>query len=134
MTSDKTAIFGGIIILIGGLALAVYANTNATALSQAKANVVNKYISLSEKALSAGKTHDAEKYAIKAVSVDPSNKAAISALKKVVITGYAPTTNNCTPKPNTSPVNGTPTKVEKPANQPAKPAPTEEADEEMGCI
>lgn len=132
MTSDKTAILGGTIILIGGLALAIYTNTNAAALSQAKAKVVDKYVSLSEKALSAGKTHEAEKYAIKAISADPGNKTAISAFKKVVITGYAPAANSNTP--GGIPVNGTPVKGEKPANQPAKPAPTEEADEEMGCI
>ena len=127
MTSDKTAIFGGIIILIGGLALAVYANTNASALSQAKAKTVNKYISLSEKALTAGKTHDAEKYAVKAISADPSNKAAISALKKVNIAGYAPAVSN-------TETGATPDKAQKPANQPQKPAPKEEAEEEMGCI
>ena len=128
MTSDKTAIFGGVIILIGGLALAIYANTNASALTQAKAKTVNKYISLSEKALTAGKTHDAEKYAVKAISADPSNKAAISALKKVVIAGYVPATNN------TKPEKATDDMTPKPASQPQKPAPKEEAEEEMGCI
>ena len=125
MNSDKTAIFGGLIILIGGLALAFYANTNAEALTQSKAKTVNKYISLSEKALNEGKSRDAEKFVIKALKVDPSNKNAIAAFKKVELAGYKPavdTTKKSSNKADTS------------EEQPQKPKPEEEAEEEMGCI
>ncbi len=125
MNSDKTAIFGGLLILIGGLALAVYANTNATALSQSKAKAVDRYISLSEKALSEGKNRDAEKFVIKALKVDPSNKNALTAFKKVEFAGYKPI----------DATGGEPSnKTVEPKATPMKPAPAEEAEEEMGCI
>ena len=127
MTSDKTAILGGIIILAGGLSLAVYANLNAEALSQAKANTVSKYISLSEKALTSGDHHQAEKFVIKALQTDPKNKQAIAAFKKVEISGYAPMVEGG------SNANGT-TPQASPASQPKKPSPQSEGEEEMGCI
>jgi len=126
MNSDRTAIFGGLIILIGGLALAIYANTNATALTQTKAKAVEKYISLSEKALSEGENRDAEKFAVKAIKADPSNKSAITAFKKVALAGYKPVaeTDNKATQENTP-------KAESDAK---KPEPEEDAEEEMGCI
>jgi len=121
MTSDRTAIIGGILILVGGLALAVYANINIEAFSQAKARTVNKYISLSEKALKNGETRNAEKFALKALTTDPSNKNAISNFKVAYIP--APVVKNNADDAK-KPMN----------NQPKKPAPQAEAEEEMGCI
>jgi len=124
MNSDRTAIFGGLIILIGGLALAIYANTNATALTQAKAKAVEKYISLSEKALDEGNSHDAEKFVIKAIKADPSNKSAIASFKKVALSGYKPVADTSNKA----------TQENAPKDDAKKPEPEEDAEEEMGCI
>jgi len=135
MTSDKTAILGGIIILAGGLSLAFYASTNALALSQSRAKTVTKYISLSQKALKQNKLREAEKFAIKALTTDPQNKLAITAFKKVELAGYA----SVTPVKSATESNSATDKIKPSATdsapkQPQAPAPEEEAEEEMGCI
>jgi len=135
MTSDKTAILGGLIILAGGLSLAFYASTNALALSQSRAKIVTKYISLSQKALKQNKLREAEKFAIKALTTDPQNKLAITAFKKVELAGYAPVTSGKSAIESNSATDKTkPSATESAPKQPQAPAPEEEAEEEMGCI
>ncbi len=137
MTSDKTAILGGVLILAGGLALAVYANTNAEALSQAKAKTVTKYILLSEKEIAKGNHKQAEKFVIKALETDPKNKQAIAAFKKVELAAYTSVVENTknnsadSKKANESTSRSA---TPEPVGQPKKPEPEEEAEEEMGCI
>ncbi len=123
--STKTTIAGGTLILAGGLALAIYANTNVSALTAAKATTVAKYIKLSDSALSKGDSKAAEKFAKQALATDPQNKEALSGFKKVILAScpksVAPTAGTTT-TPATAPA----------ATQPATPA--AEPEEEMGCI
>jgi len=121
--STKTTITGGALILVGGLALAVYANTNVSALANAKSATVTKYIKLSDTALAKGENKSAEKFAKKALATDPKNKAALAGFKKVILA-------SC-PKvvaPATSATTSTPTAA------PAAATPAAEPEEEMGCI
>ena len=123
--STKTTITGGALILAGGLALAVYANTNASALSTAKSTMVAKYVKLSDAALAKGDSKAAEKFAKQALATDPKNKEALSGFKKVILA-------SC-PK-SATPTEGT---TAAPAATPAtaQPAtPEAEPEEEMGCI
>ncbi len=123
--STKTTIAGGSLILVGGLALAIYANTNVSALANAKSTTVAKYIKLSDTALSKGDSKTAEKFAKKALATDPQSKEALAGFKKVILA-------SC-PK-STAPAAGTATTpaATPAAAQPATPA--AEPEEEMGCI
>jgi hypothetical protein len=132
---------GGILILIGGLALAYYTGTHGTALVEARAKAVQKYVSMTEKALAKGDMKMAEKYAKEALVVDPKNKQAIAEFKKVVLASCpkAAPTPAATPTTPASQSEMAPAGASQPAaatapadEQPAKPQ--AEAEEEMGCI
>jgi len=122
--STKTTIAGGVLILAGGLALAVYANTNASALAAAKSNTVVKYIKLSDAALAKGDSKAAEKFAKQALIADPKNKEALAGFKKVVL---ASCPKSAAPSPATTTQPATPSK-------PSAAVPKAEEEDEMGCI
>jgi hypothetical protein len=132
MNTSKVAVAGGVLILIGGLALAFYTGTNGAALVAAKAKAVEKYVALAEKSLSSGDLSKAEKYAKEALVVDPKNKTALKEFKKVVLASCpkavapAAATSETTAKGTAAPA------ATAPAAKPA--APQAEEEEEMGCI
>ncbi len=123
--STKTTITGGALILAGGLALAVYANTNASALSTAKSTMVAKYVTLSDTALAKGDSKAAEKFAKQALATDPKNKNALVGYKKVILA-------SC-PK-SAAPAAGSAAQTATPAAIPKAAAPKAEEEDEMGCI
>ncbi len=123
--STKTTIAGGALILAGGLALAVYANTNASALSTAKSTMVNKYVKLSDAALAKGDSKAAEKFAKQALVTDPKSKEALTGYKKVILA-------SC-PK-SVAPAAGAAAQTAIPAATPKAAAPKAEEEDEMGCI
>ncbi len=123
-TSNKIAIAGGAVILIGGLALAVYTSISAPALKAAKAKAVERYILLAEKSLSSGNLSKAEKYVKEALVIDPKSKKAISEFKKVVLASCPKTATALAPAASA--------KKAAPSAKPA--APKAEEEEEMGCI
>lgn len=125
--STKTTIAGGALILAGGLALAVYANTNTAALQNAKAGIVTKYVNLSEKALGSGDTKAAEKYARSALAADPQSKDALDEYKKVILA-------SCPKAAPASAATASPAATTPPATPPKATAPAAEPEEEMGCI
>ena len=120
--STKTTIAGGALILAGGLALAIYANTNTAALQHAKAGIVTKYVNLSEKALGSGDTKAAENYAKSALAADPQSKDALNEYKKVILA-------SC-PKAAPAAATASPAAM----TPPKAAAPAAEPEEEMGCI
>jgi len=122
--STKTTIAGGALILAGGLALAVYANTNASALSTAKSTMVSKYVKLSDAALVKGDSKAAEKFAKQALVTDPKSKEALLGYKKVILA-------SC-PK-SAAPAAGAATQTATPV-APKAAAPKAEEEDEMGCI
>ena len=136
MKTSPVAVAGGILILIGGLALAFYTSTNGAALVEAKAKAVDKYVTMTEKALSKGDMKMAEKYAKEAMVVDPKNRKAYAELKKVILASCP----KAAPAAPAAAAGSTAPKVESatqpatsaPAQQPAKPK--AEPEEEMGCI
>ena len=146
LKTNYVAPAGGILILIGGLALAYYTGTHGTALVEARAKAIEKYVAMTERALDKGDMKMAEKYAREALVVDPKNKRAIAEFKKVILASCpkaapAPAATQPATTPGTAtPQNGsTPSGASQPAaasapadNQPAKPQ--AEAEEEMGCI
>ncbi len=121
--STKTTITGGALILVGGLALAVYANTNVSALANAKSTTVTKYIKLSDTALAKGENKAAEKFAKQALTTDPKNKEALAEFKKVILAS-CPKVVAPVPSATTS----------APTAAPAAATPAAEPEEEMGCI
>ena len=132
MKTNIVAPAGGILILIGGLALAFYTGTDGKALVEARAKAVEKYVVLSEKALSSGNLKQAEKAAKEALVVDPKNKKALAEFKKVILAScpkaVAASTSNAGAAAKTAqPAAATPAET-KPAQ------PKAEAEEEMGCI
>jgi len=132
MKTNIVAPVGGILILIGGLALAFYTGTDGQALVEARAKAVEKYIGLTEQALAKGEMKMAEKYAKEALVVDPKNKKGIAEFKKVILascpkTASAPAAATATAKSETAEPSSA-----APAAQPAQPK--AEAEEEMGCI
>ena len=122
--STKTTIAGGALILAGGMALAVYANTNVSALAAAKSNIVVKYIKLSDAALAKGDSKAAEKFAKQALIADPKNKEALAGFKKVVL---ASCPRSAAPAAAATTQSAAPSK-------PAAAAPKAEEEDEMGCI
>jgi len=124
MKTNIVAPAGGILILIGGLALAFYTGTDGKALVEARAKAVEKYVALSEKALSSGNLQEAEKAAKEALVVDPGNKKAIAGFKKVILA----TCPKAAPAPAATHSTDTAPKTAQPAQ------PKAEAEEEMGCI
>jgi len=136
MKTSPVAVAGGILILIGGLALAFYTGTDGQALVAAKAKAVEKYVAMTEKALKEGDLKQAEKYAKEALVVDPKNKKALAEFKKVVLASCpkaapAPTAAQPAAAPAANAAKPTaPAATTKPA--PAQPE--AESDEEMGCI
>ena len=123
-STSKVAVSGGIVILLGGLALALYTATSVPALQSAKEKAVAKYSGLVDSALAKGDKSAALKAAKEALVVDAKSKSALNAYKKVILAD-APKT---TAAPAKSEVKAaTPTKT-----APAKPAQSE--DDEMGCI
>ena len=122
--STKTTIAGGALILAGGMALAVYANANVSALAAAKSNTVVKYIKLSDAALAKGDSKAAEKFAKQALTTDPKSKEALAGFKKVIL---ASCPKSAAPTVTTTTQPATPT-------QPAAAAPEAEEEDEMGCI
>ena len=132
MNTSKVAVAGGVLILIGGMALAFYTGTNGAALVAAKAKAVEKYVALAEKSLSSGDLSKAEKYAKEALVVDPKNKTALKEFKKVVLASCpkaaapAAAASETTAKGTAAPA------ATAPAAKPA--APQAEEEEEMGCI
>ena len=141
MKTNIVAPIGGILILAGGLALAFYTGTNGTALVEARAKAVNKYVSMTEKALAKGDMKMAEKYAKEALVVDPKNKKAVAEFKKVILAS-CPKAAPAASAPAAAAAPATPAAGNTPAPKPAaatpaaaQPAqPKAEAEEEMGCI
>jgi len=124
MKTNIVAPIGGILILAGGIALSVYTVTNAPVLEASKDKLVKKYVALSEKALSSGNLSEAEKFAKKAIAVNPTSKEALAEYKKIAL-------NSC-PKVTTPAPTAT---TEKKVATPTTPAtPEAESEEEMGCI
>ena len=120
--TSKVAVTGGLVILIGGLALAFYTSVSAPALKAANERVIKKYAALVDKDLASGDKKGALKAAKAALAVDPTNKMALEAYKKVILAdapkvAAAPTTSSA-----------------KPAKQAAPAKPKAEEEEEMGCI
>jgi len=134
MKTSPVAVAGGILILIGGLALAIYTGTDGQALVAAKAKAVEKYVSMTEKALKEGDLKQAEKYAKEALVVDPKNKKAIAEFKKVALAS-CPKAAPSAAQPAAAPAANT-AKPAVPAatTKPAAAQPEAESDEEMGCI
>ncbi|WP_457607289.1 hypothetical protein [Nitratifractor sp.] len=134
MKTSPVAVAGGILILIGGLALAFYTGTSGAALEATKAKTVEKYVALSDKALGGGDLKMAEKYAKEALVVDPKNKKAIAEFKKVILASCP----KAAPAPAAAAPAAAGTEAAKapaaatPATAPAQPK--AEAEEEMGCI
>ncbi len=123
--TNKIAVGGGILILIGGLALAFYTASSTPALKATNAKVIAKYSALVDKDLASGDKKAALKAAKAALAVDATNKMALEAYKKVILADApkATATSATSPKEST-----TPTKTA----TPAKPKAAEE--EDMGCI
>jgi thioredoxin-like negative regulator of GroEL len=119
---DFIAPAGGVAILAGGLALAIFTSMNATALKATKAKTIKRYVAQAEKLLSEGKTKEAEKLAKRAIAVDPTNKEALGEFKKIALAG-------CASAPSTSTATTTKTTT---TTKPAQPE--AESDDEMGCI
>ena len=134
MKTSPVAVAGGILILIGGLALAFYTGTDGQALVAAKAKAVEKYVAMTEKALKEGDLKQAEKYAKEALVVDPKNKKAIAEFKKIALAS-CPKAAPAAAQPAAAPAANT-AKPAVPAatTKPAAAQPEAESDEEMGCI
>ncbi len=145
LKTNYVAPAGGILILLGGLALAYYTGTHGTALVEARAKAVEKYVAMTERALDKDDMKMAEKYAREALVVDPKNKRAIAEFKKVILascpkaapapaaTQPATTPGTATPQSGSAPSGASRPAAAAPADkQPAKPQ--AEAEEEMGCI
>ncbi len=128
MKTTPVALVGGMLILAGGLALAFYTGTKAPILQETKAKSIEKYISMSEKAISTSDLKNAQKYAKRALAIDPTNKKALAEFKKVILASCPKST------PMATKTNSTPTKASTPKTTatPAKPA--DDSEEEMGCI
>ena len=120
--TSKVAVTGGLVILIGGLALAFYTSVSAPALKAANAKVIAKYAALVDKDLASGDKKGALKAAKAALAVDPTNKIALEAYKKVILADA--------PKAAAAPA----TTSAKPTTQQAPAKPKAEEEEEMGCI
>ena len=123
--TSKVAVTGGLVILIGGLALAFYTSVSAPALKAANAKVIAKYAALVDKDLASGDKKGALKAAKAALAVDPTNKMALEAYKKVILAD-APKTA-AAPAPSAK-------SAEQPTKQAAPAKPKAEEEEEMGCI
>jgi hypothetical protein len=124
MKTNIAAPLGGIILLAAGIALASYTASSADALSITNSKTVGKYLTMSANALKNGKISQAQKWAQKAIIVDPQNKQAISAFRQAVL---ASCPKSDAPAPTTS------TGVSRPAvSAPKKPV--VESEDEMGCI
>ncbi len=131
MKTSPVAVAGGILILIGGLALAFYTGTNGQALVAAKAKAVEKYVSMTEKALNSGDLKQAEKYAKEALAVDPRNRQALGEFKKVALASCP----KAAPAPAAAqPAAAPAANAAKPTAAPAAAKPAAESEEEMGCI
>ncbi len=117
MQTSKVATMGGLIILIGGLALAFVTGSSASALQEARAKSIANYTSLTQKAIEDKDLSQAEKFAKKALAVDPSNKDALKAYKNAILAsgGGAVATKSTT-------------QTEAPTKKAA------ESEDEMGCI
>ena len=120
--TSKVAVTGGLVILIGGLALAFYTAVSTPALKAANERVIKKYAALVDKDLASGDKKGALKAAKAALAVDPTNKIALEAYKKVILADA--------PKAAAAPA----TTSAKPTTQPAPAKPKAEEEEEMGCI
>jgi len=126
---------GGILILIGGLALAYYTGTHGAALVEARGKTVEKYVTMTEKALAKGDTKMAEKYAREALVVDPKNRKAIAEFRKVILASCPKAAS--APAPAAAASTAPATATAQPAAAPASEAPAKpkaEPEEEMGCI
>ncbi len=122
MKTNTVAPIGGLIILTGALVLSFYIGTNSAAKSAADAKTINKYILLSDKALANGDSNKAESIMQKALVVDPKNKVALAAYKKVILSAAPTATASTTPAKT----------VNKPTPTVAKPKAAPE--DQMGCI
>ena len=117
-TTNKIAVSGGLAILVGGIILSFYTAMSVPALKSANAKIIAKYAKMVDENLAKGDKKAALKAAKEALKVDPTNKDALDAYKKVILADA--------PKASTVPAT-------KP--QPAKSAaPAQEDDEDMGCI
>jgi septal ring-binding cell division protein DamX len=140
MNTSRVAQVGGFVILLGGLALAVYTSTNAPVLSDVKSKAVTKYISLSDKALASGDTKQANKFVKRALVTDPHSKIALDGFKRVALYGHDKSTQSNTPTQtatNTSTNTTAATATTASTTTTAKEKPVEpeaEAEDEMGCI
>ena len=121
MQTSKVAVIGGIMILIGGLLLAFYTASSEPALQEARAKSIANYVSLTQKAIEDKDLSQAEKFAKKALVIDPSNKKALKAYKDAILAsngGSAPAESTTQSTPQAQPA------TKKKA----------ESEDEMGCI
>ena len=124
--TNKVAVAGGLVILIGGLALAFYTATSTPALKAANERVIKKYVALVDKDLASGDKKGALKAAKAALAVDPTNKLALEAYKKVILADA--------PKVTAAPAASSAKPAEQPAKSEAPAKPKADEEEEMGCI
>ena len=124
--TSKVAVTGGLVILIGGLALAFYTAVSAPALKAANERVIKKYAALVDKDLASGDKKGALKAAKAALAVDPTNKMALEAYKKVILADA--------PKAVAAPATSSAKPTEQPAKSAAPAKPEQSDDDEMGCI
>ena len=134
MQTSKVAVAGGLLILVGGVALALYTGMSGPALQASKAKAVERYSAMIDKSLAKGDLHQAEKYAKEALVVDPKNKTALAEYKKVILASCPKAAPAASPAAPAEAAKGTQSAA--PAAAPAaKPAaPAAESEEEMGCI
>jgi len=122
MQTSKVAVMGGLVILIGGLLLAFYTANNEPALQEARAKSIANYASLTQKAIEDKDLTQAEKFAKKALVIDPSNKEALKAYKDAILAS-----NGGSTPPAQSSTQNTP-QTQAPAKKKAA------SEDEMGCI
>ncbi len=132
MKTNIAAPIGGVILLAAGIALASYTASSTDALKAANTKIINKYLNKSADALKSGKVSEAEKWAKKAIAVDPQNKNALNSYKQAVLAACTKTETPATQATSSQTNTATSTPKQAPANTPKKPE--AEPDDEMGCI
>ncbi len=134
MQTSKVAVAGGLLILAGGIALALYTGMNGPVLEATKAKAVQRYAAMVDKSMAKGDLRQAEKYAKEALVVDPKNKTALAEYKKVILASCPKAAPAATSAAPAEAAKGTQSAA--PAAAPAaKPAaPAADSEEDMGCI
>jgi hypothetical protein len=136
MKKNIVAPIGGVVILIGGLILALYTATNANAIQESRARSVERYISQAKKAVSDGDIKRAKKLIKSAIVLDPKSKDALKEFESITLlgcqkikskqeSGRGTVKDVTTSKSTTSTPISTNTETEQPEA---------EEEDEMGCI